>query len=56
MAAAQPPRLVDVPFGSEALMGTRPTALGGDAALLVISSVTLGEPPTFSEPVFSSEK
>ena len=28
MAAAQPPRLVDVPFGSEALMGNKTNSSG----------------------------
>lgn len=47
---------MDVLSGSEALVGTRSTALGGGAALPLISSETLGKSLTLSEPVFLSGK
>lgn len=53
MAATQPLRLVGVLSGSEAPGGTRPTAPGGDAALLLFSSGILGKTLTFSQPVSS---
>lgn len=53
VAATQSLQLVGILSGSEAPAGTRPTAPGGDAALLLFSSGILGKPLTFSQPVFS---